>query len=190
MPGAARPGFLWTSKETIALDNDLLVEDILLGLDLPTKDDNRIFNLSCDQYLYMPKPRQDPEAHTEPFDAEPEGIGMFFRFGYTPEDRNPWNWFLSGGIGGRGVVPSRPYDRYGIGFYALFESDDLDGQPVIGAALDTEWGMEFFYNIAIHGAVLVLDREERGIERREPFVVGASHHGSVCISGARHQVAA
>ena len=57
---------------------------------------------------------------------------------------------MSGGIGGCGVIPSRPNDRYGIGFYAMIESGDFNDQlPVVGSVIDTEWGMEIFYNIAI-----------------------------------------
>ena len=56
--------------------------------------------------------------------------------------------FVSGGVGGRGVIPGRPNDRYGLGFYSLIVSGDLRNQLILGR-LDTEWGMEVFYNIAI-----------------------------------------
>ena len=81
---------------------------------------------------------------TADFDFNPEGIGVFFRFAYTPEDRNLWNIFVSGGIGGRGLIPGRHNDRYGLGFYSLIESDDLKDQPILGGKLGTEWGMEMF----------------------------------------------
>ena len=83
------------------------------------------------------------------FAFEPQGFGFFFRFGWNPEDRNPWNLFLSGGIGGRGAIPGRPYDRYGVGSYAQVASEDLRNQPGVGGELDTEWGLEVFYNFAI-----------------------------------------
>lgn len=149
LPGAIRPGFIWTSKDPVAVDNPFLVPDLILGLVLPTKSDNWIVNLNLDQYLYMPEKKAAAKLHTAPFDFEPEGIGVFFRYAYAPEDRNPWNQFLSVGIGGRGVIPTRSYDRYGVGFYALFESGDLKRQPIIGGALSTEWGMEAYYNLAI-----------------------------------------
>lgn len=149
LPGTARPAFAWTSKNPVAVDNRFLVPSLIQGLQLPTKDSNWVVNLNLEQYLFMPEKQSAPKLHTAPFDFEPEGIGVFFRFTYTPEDRNPWNMFVSGGIGGRGVVPSRPNDRYGLGFYALIESNDLKSQPLLGGLLDTEWGMELFYNIAI-----------------------------------------
>jgi len=146
LPGTARPAFAWTSKDPAALDNPFLIPELILGLDVPSKSGNWLFNF--EQYVFMPKKQSVPKLRTAPFDFEPEGIGVFFRFGYTPEDRNPWNIFVSGGVGGRGVIPSRPHDRYGLGFYALIESDDLKDQPILGDALDTEWGMEVFYNFA------------------------------------------
>jgi porin len=71
------------------------------------------------------------------------------RFYYAPEDRNLWNTFVSGGVGGRGVIPSRPLDRYGLGFYAFIESGKLKQQPILAGAFGTEYGWEAFYNFAI-----------------------------------------
>ncbi len=50
---------------------------------------------------------------------------------------------------GREVIPTRPLDRHGIGFYALLQSDDFENQPIIGSLVEDEWGMEVFYNMAI-----------------------------------------
>lgn len=55
--------------------------------------------------------------------------------------------YASGGIGGRGVIPGRPHDRFGIGPYWLKESSDLDSQP--GNVVGDEVGGEMFYNFAI-----------------------------------------
>jgi porin len=82
-----------------------------------------------------------------PFILQPEGIGAFLRFHYAPPDRNFFNTFVSGGITGRGVIPSRPLDRYGVGFYALFQSEEA--QPTFIDLIEDEWGMEVFYNIAL-----------------------------------------
>ena len=46
-----------------------------------------------------------------------QDLGVFARFGYMPTDRNVWNIFVSGGLGGRGLIPGRPLDRMGAGFY-------------------------------------------------------------------------
>ncbi len=164
LPGAVRPGFAYGTEDPVALDNGHLVLDKLLGLSIPRKNSNWIVNFNFEQYIYMPEhqppeinleffghdrlPLQDAGPRTADFDFNPEGVGVFFRFAYTPEDRNPWNMFVSGGVGGRGVIPGRPNDRYGLGFYSLIVSGDLRNQLILGR-LDTEWGMEVFYNIAI-----------------------------------------
>jgi porin len=55
--------------------------------------------------------------------------------------------YASGGVGGRGFVPSRPYDRMGVGFYWLDMSSDLDDFAI--NKLEDELGIEAFYNIAL-----------------------------------------
>ncbi len=147
--GSAHQVFIYSTKDTADLDNPHLVPELIRGLDVASKGDNWAVTINFDQYLYMPDGASGSKAHTTAFDIEPEGVGLFFRFGYTPEDRNPWNIFVSGGIGGRGVIPDRPLDRYGLGFFSMIESSDLDDQPLLGGALGTEWGMEVFYNVAI-----------------------------------------
>ena len=47
------------------------------------------------------------------------------------------------------MIPGRHDDRYGLGFYGMLASDDFKDQPILGDALDDEWGMEAFYNIAL-----------------------------------------
>lgn len=74
-------------------------------------------------------------------------MGIFYRFSETPEDRSAYNIYLSGGVGGRGVIPGRPYDRFGVGVYWLKESNDLKDQP--GIPLRDEDGIEGFYNFAV-----------------------------------------
>jgi porin len=90
-----------------------------------------------------------PGVRTKSFDYQEPGVGFFFRFGYTPEDRNPWNIFVSGGLGARGVLPGRPYDRMGFGVYGLIGSGDLEDQVIIGDLITDEVGIEAFYNFAI-----------------------------------------
>jgi porin len=149
LPGEAFPIFGYNSKDVMAIDNPDLEHNLLLGLDLPQKNSNRVVGFSADQYIYKPEKASMSTVHTAQFDKTPEGIGVFFRFYYAPEDRNLWNAFVSGGVGGRGVIPSRPFDRYGLGFYAFIESGKLEQQPILAGAFGTEYGWEAFYNFAI-----------------------------------------
>jgi porin len=136
----------WTNKQKF--DSPLIILPIL-GIDIPEKSGNWVLGFSANQYFYVPKEPSTKQVKAAPFILQPEGIGAFLRFHYAPEDRNLFNTFVSGGITGRGVIPTRPLDRYGIGFYALFQSDDFKNDPILGDRLEDEWGMEIFYNLAI-----------------------------------------
>lgn len=149
LPGEAFPMFGYASKDALALDDPDLGRCIINGLELPHKKDNWLVGFSADQYFFMPEKAGAPAVQTARFRKTPEGIGIFLRFYYAPEDRNLYSMFVSGGVGGRGVIPYRPLDRYGLGFYALIESDDLENQPVLRDTCGTEYGWEAFYNFAI-----------------------------------------
>jgi porin len=138
----------WTNKDKIALDNPFLVLDIIRGRPLQTKSGgNWVVGFSANQYFYAPEPAKQKGVQATPFLLQPEGIGAFLRFHYAPEDRNLFNVFVSGGITGRGVIRSRPLDRYGVGFYALFQSDEAQRNLI--DLVEDEWGMEIFYNLAL-----------------------------------------
>ena len=91
-----------------------------------------------DQYLY------------EPNKGSGQGVGIFGRFGVSDGNPNPMHFFVSFGVGGKGIIPSRPIDRFGIGFYYI----DV-GNPKFRTILGTrsflrdEYGFEAFYNFAI-----------------------------------------
>lgn len=150
-PGMIQAILAYTNKNATDVGNPRLLPSLATGT-LPSKPDNWIFELSGEQYFWEPQGASVPRADgfyvaTEDFAQSRPGIGMFYRFSYTPEDRNPYNIYLSGGVGGRGVIPGRPYDRFGLGPYWLQESSDLDKQP--GNLLADEVGVEAFYNFAI-----------------------------------------
>ena len=149
LPGEARPIFGYNTKDVTALDDPDLESNLLSGITPAKKHGNWVVGFTADQYFYMPEKGRSPTVRTATFDRTPEGIGVFVRFHYAPEDRNPWNVFVSGGIGGRGVIPSRPLDRYGLGVYGLIESEKLEQHPQLGATFGTEVGWEAFYNVAI-----------------------------------------
>jgi porin len=73
-----------------------------------------------------------------------QGIGIFGRIGFADRNTNVLEQFYSFGIGGRGMLPGRDYDRFGIGFYYTNLSDDLPGIFLSS----NEIGLEIFYNIA------------------------------------------
>jgi porin len=73
-----------------------------------------------------------------------QGIGIFGRIGFGDRNTNILEQFYSFGIGGRGMLPGRDHDRFGIGFYYTNLSNDLPGIVLSG----DEIGLEIFYNFA------------------------------------------
>jgi len=146
--GVLRPVVLWTSKPTTDISNPRLPLDLITGQPLPKKDGNYMVHLNFEQYLWKPDvPADAPKpARTAVYDFQERGLGVFTRFGLAPEDRNSYNVYVSGGIGGRGVFNSRPYDRFGLGMYWLKESSDL--QAILGNLRRDELGFETYYNFA------------------------------------------
>jgi porin len=96
----------YSSRDTAALDHPGLGRDLMTG-NVPTKSGNWLVTLNLEQYLWKPNKvaGAKPEVRTKSFDYQEPGVGLYFRFGYTPEDRNPWHISVSGGLGARGVLP-------------------------------------------------------------------------------------
>src|SRR5262249_19285979 len=108
---------------------------------LPAKRSNSSWAMSYtfDQYLWQP----DGNPH--------HGIGLFFGFGASDGDPNPVQYAFFGGIGGKGVLPGRPDDTFGIGAARTqFSSAFL---PLLRRQLDLglqhEDAIEMYYNAAV-----------------------------------------
>ena len=85
------------------------------------------------------------------------GVGVFARFGASDGNANPLHYFGSLGVGGKGLIPDRPLDQLGIGYYYLAVSSPTLQLPIVGTKsfLRDEWGFEAFYNIALTPWMLV-----------------------------------
>jgi porin len=91
-----------------------------------------------DQYLY------------EPRKGSGQGIGIFGRFGASDGNPNFMHYFYSIGIGGKGVIPGRPLDGFGIGYYYMDISNPTFTVPGRTASfLRDEQGFEAYYNFAV-----------------------------------------
>jgi hypothetical protein len=140
-----------------SLLNPNFVPGVITG-NPPTKTDNWIGELSGEQYFWEPKGASVPQAEggrkeefhvpTKDFAADQPGLGFFYRFSCTPKDRSAYDIYLSGGVGGRGAIPGRPYDRFGVGSFWLKEGSEFKDQ-LGGNLLQDEVALEAFYNFAI-----------------------------------------
>jgi porin len=134
---------LWSNKDFNSLEQDprFIIDDILLGTPPRKESGSWAFLYNFDQYFYQEKS-----------DAT-QGVGVFGRFGISDGKANPIAQFDSFGFGGKGVIPTREQDRFGIGYYYLKISGDLRDvlPPLLRSriGLDHEQGVELFYNIAM-----------------------------------------
>ena len=154
--GHQRLGWAWTARDLRVLDADGRIQlpnlgplapigsgplgrlarlaglSRLLG-DPDSQSDDWVFYYNFDQYLY-----------TEADDPK-QGIGVFGRFGYSTGKANPIEQFYSVGVSGKGLLPERDNDTFGLGYYHVNLSDDL---PDI-LNVHSEQGVELFYNIEV-----------------------------------------
>jgi porin len=91
-----------------------------------------------DQYLYEPKKGAD------------RGIGVFGRLGVSDGNPNFMKFFGSFGVGGKGMFESRPFDKFGLGYYYInIDNPSLQGPLRTIEFLRNEYGFEAFYNVAL-----------------------------------------
>jgi porin len=129
------------------------------GLALNYEDESwfAIGNLS--QYLYV---KDRPEAILPKLKSgQPlRGIGVFGRFGYSPDKTNPVARHASIALHAHGLLDFRPNDSFGVGFYHNGTSDDLKetvSQATNGALnIRDEKGLEVFYSFALTPAIRVI----------------------------------
>lgn len=79
------------------------------------------------------------------------GIGAFFSFGVSDGKANPIEYSYSLGLVGKGVVPGRPSDDFGIGWARTEFSDDFVPylRDTFALGLDHEDALEIYYNVAV-----------------------------------------
>jgi porin len=159
--------YLWSNKERNSLDQDptnlarLLTVRLLPTFDDPgpilrrilerfpsllapveplnRKSDTWAVAYTFDQYLWQPA--ADPTR----------GIGVFFTFGASDGNPNPIQYSYAAGIGGKGVVPGRPHDDFGVGWARTQFSTKFVPflRQTFDLGLDHEDAVEIFYNAAI-----------------------------------------
>jgi len=127
-------GATYSTKNFSSLDQSLriIIENGAIG-----KEDNSwAMYYNFDQYIYEPK--------------KGKGIGIFGRFGASDGDANPIHYFYSIGVGGKGVIPGRTLDEFGIGSYYIDVSNPkFTGLLEDRELLRDEYGVEAYYNIAL-----------------------------------------
>lgn len=114
------------------------------GLLVPTQPLNTVNSTwtiyyNFDQYLWSPAGHPD------------RGIGIFARFGISDGVANPVRSAFNIGLGGKGVVPGRPSDTFGVGWSHI----ELSGNFVpflrqrLNLGLNREDAIEMYYNASL-----------------------------------------
>lgn len=107
------------------------------------------------QYLYVEN--DTGEVDTANGRQDLEGLGLFAQIGIADEDTNPITWSFSVGISGRGSIPTRDDDTWGVGYF-WNDLQDLDRDYLkFENAIS---GLEIYYDISLFGwAFLTLDAQ-------------------------------
>jgi porin len=161
-------GFGWSNKERLSLRQDpeniarmllfnrfprladpgplltKILERFFPALLLPVQPANTTHNTwavyyNFDQFLWSPKGQPD------------KGIGAFFRFGISDGIANPIKYAYNVGLGGKGIVPGRPADSFGIGWARTEMSSDFVPflRQRLHLGLDKEDAVEMYYNFSV-----------------------------------------
>jgi len=104
-----------------------------------------------------------------------KGLGVYALAAVSDGNPNVIKSSFAGGFAGKGMVPGRPNDDFGIGYFDYNFSDDLQStlQPIL--ALGDEQGIEVFYNFAVTPWLILggdLQRLEPALERNDVALVG------------------
>lgn len=124
---------IYSTKDNADLGEVLLPADLQTG----EKSDSWHASVQFDHFL-----REDP-------DKPGSGWGVFVKGGVSDGNPNPYQAFITGGIGGNGLFQSRPQDGFGIGYFYYNLSDDLQSAVDPLADFDDESGVELFYNFHV-----------------------------------------
>jgi len=181
-------GFAWSNKERVSLEQDpaniargLLSERFprlqdpgpilerilrrnLPGLLVPvqplsTDDSTWTVYYNFDQFVWNPDGKSD------------RGVGIFARFGAADPKTSPVQYACNFGVGGKGVVPGRPDDQFGIGWSGLAVSNDYAAflRRALDLGLTYENAFEVYYDAALTrsiGATLDVQVIDPGLRKK------------------------
>ena len=86
-----------------------------------------------------------------------QGLGVFAQVGIADKDTNPVSWSIAGGLSGRGSIPGRDADTWGVGYF-YNDLQDLDRNLL--KLENSTMGLEVYYDISLFGwAFLTLDAQ-------------------------------
>ncbi|MGR8918039.1 MAG: carbohydrate porin [Gammaproteobacteria bacterium] len=148
-PGGVTGSFLYMfNKDFTELDSVTFVPT--QGLQTSTEEESWIVTASLWQYISVEGSHEGPVNLTNRV-PDLQGWGIFGRLTFADDETNPWQTSIAAGVGGRGLVPGRPDDLFGIGYFY----NDLEETRLLTRAgfEDHGQGVEGFYNLAVTQAI-------------------------------------
>jgi porin len=155
LPGGGSFGFYYGFDADFARIGGLNIDPNTGGISVDRKSDSWALSWSGWQYVLAENGSQSVDPRNGRQDLQ--GLGVFAMLGVADEDTNPVSWSIAGGLSGRGSIPGRDNDTWGIGYF-YNETQDLElGPLVLGNSTS---GLEVYYDIALCGwASLALDAQ-------------------------------
>jgi len=78
-----------------------------------------------------------------------KGFGIYPKAAIADGNPNPIQSSFIRGFAGHGVMPGRPADVFGVGYYLYNMSDELQEETEAIIPIDDESGVELYYNFAL-----------------------------------------
>jgi porin len=171
LPGGFNVGGLYSFDQNFTRINGELIFQPGVGLIIPKTNTTWAMYLSGWQYLLDLDPNDKQISVTNGV-ADHKGIGVFGRLGFADKNTNPIDWAASIGVGGKGMIPGRSDDTFGIGYYFshLQQTRFITAMGI----RDHADGLEAYYNLAITRAVdLTFDAQvvDAAEPKKDPAVV-------------------
>ena len=146
LPGGMNLGALYSFDQQFATLNSRLILQPGESISIPKSGNTWAVYWSAWQYLFTMEPGKLPIDLLKG-EADQQGLGVFTRVGFADKETNPVRWAVSGGVGGRGMIPTRENDTFGIGYY-YNSIQSLRILDVLGVKNSAQ-GFEAFYNFAV-----------------------------------------
>lgn len=119
--------------------------ELLLPADLRTGDRHHSWHVGLQFSQFVREKPQRPA----------EGWGLFLKIGGSEGNPNPYQGTLIGGVGGKGLFDTRPNDTFGVGYFYVNFSDELQSTLNPFLRFTDEQGVEAFYNYMVKDWLMV-----------------------------------
>ncbi len=147
LPGGQLVGYSYSWNGDYTKLESGQLQNLITGTPLKSASETWAVIYSAWQYVQVFEGDTSKHINLKDGRADHRGWGVFLMAGLADEDTNPVQWSVAGGIGGRGLLSSRPNDSFGVGYFLI----ELKGGVVadlIGLK-SAEQGGEIYYEAEI-----------------------------------------